>query len=115
MDVETETYQPTLLSAPLPGGVIDELRNKYGKYRTRHDPEYIAKVEAEEAQKRAWENTKIRTPVQELNKKARMERKALGRPELSEDMLERIGKVMAENRPQLLETLQQQQPQQPTA
>lgn len=105
-DVETRTFMPTLLKPPFPVSVIDELRNKYSKYRTRHDPEYIAKKEAEHLGRVARETAKVLTPVQELNKKAREERKALGKPVLSDAMLERIGRVMAYNRPELLEGIQ---------
>jgi hypothetical protein len=41
LDVETRTFVPTLLRPPMPESIIDELRNKYSKFRTRHDPEYI--------------------------------------------------------------------------
>ena len=101
LDVENKTFRPTLLKCPLPRGVIDELRNKYSSFRTRHEETYIAqkfKEEKEQAQKVAA----IKTPIQELNKKLRVERRALGPPELSEDMLERIGRVMAQNKPEAL-------------
>lgn len=60
----------------------------------------MRKVAQEEAEKQR--NAVVRTPLQELNRKLRMERKALGKPTLSEDMLERIGRVMAQNRPEAL-------------
>ena len=83
--------------------VIDELRNKYSKFRTRHDPEYI---EGKWAKEKAKEGpAMIRTPVQELNRKIRLEKKALGKPELPEDVLERIGRVMAQNKPTLLDRI----------
>lgn len=106
LDVETKTFTPTLLKPPFPVGVIDELRNKYSKFRTRHDPEYVAKKEAEELVRKMEENARILTPVQEINRKAREERKALGKPILSEEMLEKIGRVMAQNRPELLGGIQ---------
>ncbi|KAL1960195.1 hypothetical protein VTO42DRAFT_8738 [Malbranchea cinnamomea] len=45
IDVEARTFVPALQSFPMPSTVIDELRNKYSKFRTRHDPEYIAEQE----------------------------------------------------------------------
>lgn len=100
IDVEEKTFVPTLLRPPIPAGVIDELRNRYSKFRTRHEESYIAKKEAEEAEKAARKKSiqTMRTPVQELNAKIRAERKARGQPELSEDMLAKIGEVMARNR-----------------
>lgn len=100
IDVEEKTFVPTLLRPPMPSEVIDELRNRYSKFRTRHEEAYIAKKEAEEAEKAARKKgiMTMRTPVQELNAKIRAERKARGQPELSEDMLAKIGEVMARNR-----------------
>jgi len=103
MDVDRVSFNPTLLKEPFPGVVMDELRNKYSKFRTRHDPEYIEKKWAQE---KAIEGpSMIRTPLQELNRKIRLEKKALGWPKLSEDVLERIGRVMAQNKPTLLDRI----------
>ncbi|EGD91357.1 hypothetical protein H112_01161 [Trichophyton rubrum D6] len=49
IEVENKSYLPSLQTYPMPSTVIDELRNKYSKFRTRHDPEYIAKKEEEAA------------------------------------------------------------------
>lgn len=97
MEVETETWLPTLLRPPMPPSVIDELRGKFSKFRTRHDEEYIAKKTAEdvEMQKRKGMNLSMRTPIKELNRKVREEKKARGKPQLSEELLVRIGQVMA--------------------
>lgn len=97
IDVEERTFVPTLLRPPIPEGVIDELRNKYSKFRTRHTPEYIAQKEAEEAAKQSRKKSAdtMLLPVQQLNRKLRAERRALGQPELTEQMLEKIGEVMA--------------------
>jgi len=99
MDVEERTFVPTLLRPPIPGGVIDELRNKYSKFRTRHTPEYVAQKEAEEAVKQGRKKSaeSMLLPVQQLNRKLRAERRALGQPVLTEHMLEKIGEVMAKN------------------
>lgn len=100
IDVEEKTFVPTLLRPPMPAEVLDELRNRYSKFRTRHEEEYIAKKEAEAAEKVARrKSTKtMSTPVQELNAKIKAERKARGQPELTEEMLAKIGEVMARNR-----------------
>jgi large subunit ribosomal protein L24 len=50
INVDAKTWVPLLLSAPLPRGVIDELRNKYSKFRTRHDEDYLEKKRAQDAQ-----------------------------------------------------------------
>ncbi|RPB28555.1 hypothetical protein L211DRAFT_393212 [Terfezia boudieri ATCC MYA-4762] len=100
MDVDRVSFNPTLFKEPFPGVVMDELRNKYSKFRTRHDAEYIEKMWAKEKAKKG--PAMIRTPLQELNRKIRLGKKALGKPELPKDILERIGRVMAQNKPTLL-------------
>ncbi|KAF2759653.1 hypothetical protein EJ05DRAFT_305649 [Pseudovirgaria hyperparasitica] len=77
IEVEDATYMPQLHQAPLPDGLIDELRNKYSNYRVRHDPEYLAKRAYEFQKAEDLKNpdlNHIRTPLQEMrwqqNKKA---------------------------------------------
>lgn len=96
MDAEEQTFVPSLLRPPMPVEIIDELRNKYSKFRTRHDPEYIARKEEEAAAKIAARKQAktMQTPLKELNAKLREEKKALGQPVLSDAMLEKIGEFM---------------------
>ncbi|KAK4189901.1 hypothetical protein QBC35DRAFT_123973 [Podospora australis] len=100
IDVEERTFVPTLLRAPMPETVLDELRNRYSKFRTRHTEEYIAKIQAEEdAKKKAKKAAdKMLLPLQEYNRKLRDLRRARGQPVLTEEMLERIGEVIARNK-----------------
>ncbi|GKT50019.1 uncharacterized protein ColSpa_10200 [Colletotrichum spaethianum] len=103
-DVEEATFVPTLLSPPMPESVIDELRNKYSRFRTRHEDDYILRKEAEEAEKKAFKKASadalasMRTPLQELNRQQREARRARGEPELTTDMLQRIGEIIARNK-----------------
>ena len=99
-EVEERTFVPTLLRPPMPETILDELRGRYSKFRTRHEPEYIAKKEVEEAEKQAIKRSakSMLLPVQELNRKQREERRARGQPELTEEMLEKIGEVIVKNR-----------------
>ncbi|KAI9676774.1 MAG: hypothetical protein M1829_002869 [Trizodia sp. TS-e1964] len=96
-DVETQTFVPTLLRPPMPVSVIDELRNKYSKFRDRHDEEFIQKKIEEDKQRIALKktDTSMRTPLQDAKKKERKEKKARGKGVLTEQMLIRIGEVMA--------------------
>ena len=48
VDSEQQSFLPTLLRPPMPLGIIDELRNKYGKFRDRHEEEFIAERKAED-------------------------------------------------------------------
>lgn len=101
LEVEERTFVPTLLRPPMPESVVDELRNRYSKFRTRHTPEYVARVEAEEADKRARRKgtaAGMLLPVQEYNRRMRELRRQRGQPELTDEMLEKIGEVVARNR-----------------
>ncbi|KAI0974954.1 hypothetical protein F4678DRAFT_421434 [Xylaria arbuscula] len=104
IDAEERTFVPTLLRPPMPEAVIDELRGKYSRFRTRHDPEYIARLEAEEqAEKdRAKLMESMRTPLQELHRAERANKKKKGKPRLTPEMLEKIGEVIAKNRERML-------------
>ncbi|MCJ1245996.1 hypothetical protein MMC30_003200 [Trapelia coarctata] len=101
IEVEEQTWVPTLLKPPMPGSIIDELRGKYSKFRDRHDEAFLAKkiqedVEAEERKKSI---RKMMTPLKELHRKERAEKKARGKPQLSKELLSKIGEVMARNMP----------------
>ena len=96
-DVQEATFVPTLLRAPMPEGLVNELRNRYSKFRTRHEAWYVEKKIAEaEAPKRAKKEVDtMLTPQEEFNRQRKEERRVLGQPELTEGMLEKIGELMA--------------------
>jgi large subunit ribosomal protein L24 len=98
--VEERTFVPTLLRPPMPGGVIDELRNRYSRFRTRHEDWYVAKKEAEAAAKKASKEVpdSMLTPIDELRRLRLAEKRARPEPELSDEMLEKIGQVIARNK-----------------
>lgn len=95
--VNERTFYYGLLSPPMPEQVLDELRNKYSRFRTRHEEWYVEQKEAEaEAKERQRETVRsMQTPVQEFNEMKREMRGMAGEPELTEEMLEKIGEVMA--------------------
>ncbi|KAL9118099.1 MAG: hypothetical protein Q9187_005359 [Circinaria calcarea] len=101
IEVEERTWVPTLRQPPMPSSIIDELRNKYSKFRDRHDDSFIAKKlrEEEEAAERKNSTKKMMTPLKELHRKERAEKKARGKPQLSEETLHKIGEVMARSMP----------------
>jgi large subunit ribosomal protein L24 len=100
MEVEQKSFVPTLLRPPMPGSVIDELRNKYSIFRTRHDPEYIAAKMKEDEEKEEKKKLieQMRTPLKEINRLERKMKRAKGKGKLTEEMMERIGKVIAMKR-----------------
>lgn len=98
VQVEERTFIPTLLRPPMPSSVLDELRNKYSKFRTRHDEDYIqAKIQEEEAAEERKKSThKMLEPMQTIKALARLalkeEAKAKGisvprRPKVTAAML----------------------------
>ncbi|KAI0011697.1 hypothetical protein F4779DRAFT_174448 [Xylariaceae sp. FL0662B] len=100
VDVERKTFVPSLLRPPMPETVIDELRNKYSRFRTRHEPEFIARFDAEEQAKKERQKLleNMRTPLQEFHSAERARKKKKGKPRLTVEMLEKIGQVIAKNR-----------------
>lgn len=103
--VEERTFYYSLTAAPIPEGVIDELRNKYSKFRTRHEDWYVARKEAQaDAKQRERETLRaMQTPLEEFNEMQREIRDAAGEPDLSEEMLSKIGEVMAKSKADALE------------
>lgn len=98
--VEERTFHYSLLSPPMPQEVLNELRNPYSKFRTRHEPWYVAKKEAEEKMKTARAETirSMMTPLDELHEKRRRDKEARGEPELSEEMLVKLGEFIAKKK-----------------
>ncbi|MCJ1313273.1 hypothetical protein MMC25_006950 [Agyrium rufum] len=100
IEVEERTFVPTILSPPMPPSIIDELRNKYSKFRDRHDEDFVAKKEAEDREKieeKARMRMKMMTPLQELHRKERAERKARGWPGITDETLAKVGETMEKN------------------
>ena len=102
-EVEERTWIPTLLRAPMPGGVIDELRGKYSRFRNRHEEGYIRAQEARAKRREEWRKWQessegmLMTPGKEARQREVQELKKKGKPTLGEETLQRIGEVMAKN------------------
>lgn len=62
LDVETLTWTPSLKNQPFPSSVLDELRNKYSKHRTRHDPKYVEEKKLEEYKQEYLQSMSLLTP-----------------------------------------------------
>lgn len=99
-EVDLKTFVPSLLRAPMPTTVIDELRNKYSIFRTRHDEEYIAAKVAEDQAKQEQKKLmeQMRTPLKDAKRQERKLRKAKGKGTLTKGMLARIGEVISRKR-----------------
>ena len=100
-EVEEKTWTPTLLRSPMPDGVIDELRNKYSRFRTRHEPAYQHALEMRERRKAAYKawvksgGNMLLSPTKEAQMAEKRKLKEKGEPTLEREVLERIGEVMA--------------------
>lgn len=66
--VEDKTWIPTIEETPFPSSVMDELRNKYSRFRTRHDPEYVREKVMEEYRQQYLASRSLLTPTGEYNK-----------------------------------------------
>ncbi|RMJ18342.1 hypothetical protein CDV36_002010 [Fusarium kuroshium] len=102
---ENRSFYYNLLSAPMPETVIDELRNKFSKFRTRHEEWYVQQKEYEANTERARQDSilSMQTPLQEYHAQQRELRAAQGEPELSDEMLEKLGAILAERKEAALE------------
>ncbi|KAL9097256.1 MAG: hypothetical protein Q9165_000683 [Trypethelium subeluteriae] len=100
--VDQPTFVPSLLRPPMPPSVLDELRNKYSKFRTRHDPEYIEAKQAEDLEAEArkdvpeWMLQPSRELREKVKKKERLIKPAVPDLMSEEDFLARVGELMSE-------------------
>lgn len=100
-EVESQTWKPTLMTPPMPHSVIDELRNKYSRFRTRHEPYYQLALDnraRRKAERDAWIKSgggMLTLPAQAARRAEREKLKEKGAPTLEKEVLERIGEVMA--------------------
>jgi large subunit ribosomal protein L24 len=106
ISVEEETFRPHLMFPPMPTSVIDELRSKYSKFRTRHDIEFVQKMEAKDAreEKRKGLIKTVRTPLQELAD-MRAKQKAAAERQLTDEQLAKIGEVISAERVKAMQGL----------
>ncbi|GAB1731250.1 hypothetical protein NU195Hw_g4221t1 [Hortaea werneckii] len=106
LNVDEQTFRPFLLHPPMPLSVIDELRNKFSRFRTRHDWDFIERKELEDerVEKRKELAKGMRTPLQELAEVRRKEREEKQR-DLSDEQLAKIGEVIAAERAKATQTL----------
>lgn len=67
-EVDETSWTPSLENSPFPSSVLDELRNKYSRFRTRHDPEYVRQKVIEEYRREWLESQSLLTPLGQLRK-----------------------------------------------
>lgn len=59
------TWEPSIKEPPFPSSVLDELRNKYSRFRTRHEPAYVREKIIEEYRQQYLESQLLLTPAGE--------------------------------------------------
>ena len=105
-DVDARTWTPTLLRAPLPFSVVDELRGKYSAFRTRHTREFMEKVVENERRKKGRAayfeqgGGMLEDPMKRLSLADQAKRRSEWRRKgdvPTPDVLERLGKKMVES------------------
>lgn len=112
LDVDTQTWIPTLLRAPLPSVVLDELRGKYSVFRTRHEPEYLKHLQRVDSKKQQYESWvksgggMLDTPRKEAAMRTEAQKREAARKQgkvLDDKVLEGIGRLMWERGTRLTE------------
>lgn len=98
--VEDRSFYYNLVSAPMPSTVLDELRNKFSRFRTRHEGWYVAKKEHEESLKKKKSETvnSMMSPADELYALKKAKKAAAKEPELSNEMLEKLGQIISQTK-----------------
>lgn len=100
IEVEERSWTPTLSVPPMPPSIIDELRNKYSKFRTHHDDDWVEAKDAELLRKQlrlGGMQNKMVSPLEERRRVKEAEKMASGDEGLEDAVLEGIGRVMARN------------------
>lgn len=91
LDVEDQTYIPSLLVEPFPPSVLAELRNKHSRVAPRIDAAMLSKRETKAAQIEAQKiirEEKMKTPLQEIKeRRLDIEKQVLEKRKLSDDEL----------------------------
>lgn len=98
--VEDRTFYYNLISAPMPSTVLDELRNKFSRFRTRHEGWYVAKKEHEAALKKKKADTvqSMMSPGDEMYEINKAKKAVQKEPQLSKAMLQKLGEIMIQTK-----------------
>lgn len=106
IEVETPTWIPSLDRSPFPPTVIDELRSKYSRFRTRHDPEYVIAKKMEDYKKQFLESRTLLTPLGEWKLEQQKAAENRRKSELDEDG----NRIMSKSTEQFIENFMRNRP-----
>lgn len=106
--VEDITYTPRLMESPFPSTILDELRNRYSVFRTRHEPEYVARKvqEDKDAENKKALAKSMRSPMKEIARLRRRMRKQAGKPRISPELKQRIAEIIEKKQAAATELLE---------
>jgi large subunit ribosomal protein L24 len=96
-EVEKVTFEPVLATPPFYPSIIDELRNKYSKFRLRHTDEFIERKIADDAKEILKERSVklMTTPAKDLYLKQKAEaREIVEKRVLTDESLDILGTYM---------------------
>ncbi|KAJ5894339.1 hypothetical protein N7495_006030 [Penicillium taxi] len=85
IEVDDITWVPSMQEPPFPSTVIDELRNKYSRFRTRHEPEYVRQKVLEEYRQEYLASQRLLTPRGEKIASQAIQGAAVKKARLDED------------------------------
>jgi large subunit ribosomal protein L24 len=96
-EVENVTFEPVLATPPFYPSIIDELRNKYSKFRRRHTDDFIEKMIAIDAKSNLKKGSAelMTTPTKDLFRKQKAQSKAIAKKQvLTDETLNILGTYM---------------------
>jgi large subunit ribosomal protein L24 len=85
MEVDVQSWTPSLLSPPFESSILDELRNKFSKYRSRHDPKWVKEKLIEDYRQEYLKSRTLLTPAGELRAKRQAEKEKARLAKLDSD------------------------------
>ncbi|OKL59114.1 hypothetical protein UA08_05647 [Talaromyces atroroseus] len=84
-EVEYETWKPSIQQPPFSQFILDELRNKFSKYRTRHDPMWLENRKLEDLREEYRKSRKLLTPRGEHRERLAKQKEVMRQSKLDEN------------------------------
>jgi large subunit ribosomal protein L24 len=84
-EVEHETWTPSIERPPFNPFILDELRNKFSKYRSRHDPMWLENRKLEDLREEYLKSRTLLTPAGEHRAKIAKQKEAIRQSKLDEN------------------------------
>jgi large subunit ribosomal protein L24 len=95
--VDALSVQVSLTEMPFPETLIDELRNKYSRTRSRHAPEYIQQKMKEDVEEEWRKRRRLVSPQQEYWERKAKQKEVQSNPQVTKETLHLIRDMQAAN------------------